>query len=402
MTPTASVVDWVRPEVDSQWDWALPLYQEFHRHPEVSFAEHWTTTRIAQEVRELGLEPVAIGETGLGVVLQNGEGPVVMGRADIDALPVTEDTGVDYASEIDGAMHACGHDNHIVGMLGTLKLLTSHKDRWRGTFVAVFQPAEEVGTGAKSMVDAGLTDKLPTPDVVLGQHILPGADGVVGTRVGPILSQADSVKVTLYGRGAHASSPHASKDPVVLAAAVIMRLQTLVSREVSPFETSVLTVASVHAGTGSNIIPDSAELQLNLRNYNSDVRDHVIAALERVVRAEVAASGIDREPTFEYFNQFPLTNNDPETTERTTAALQAFFGEKYQEAPQSPASEDFSDIANAYGAPYCYWFVFADVVKPGPTAINHSPTFAPVPHSSLPTMTMAMSVAALEWLESAG
>lgn len=398
-------------QVEGQLDWQRELYQHFHRHPELSLQEHQTAERIERELSELGLEPLRIGGTGVVAVLENGEGATVLARADIDALPVAEDTGLDYASENPGVMHACGHDVHITALLGAVRLLQQNREAWSGTYIALFQPAEENAAGAQAMVDDGLVTQVPRPDVALSQHVMATEAGTIGTTAGPVLSAGDSLKITVFGRGAHGSMPHNSVDPVVLAASIVLRLQTIVSREVQPGTFAVVTVGASNAGSKSNIIPDRAELLLNLRTYSTEVREQLIAAIERIVRGECQAAGSPQEPTFEYYDQFPLTDNDDDVTHRVTEAFTEAFGADrvYQTDPYT-ASEDFSRLPDAFGTPYTYWTVgsvdpetYRSAVEKGTVGqdipANHSPFFAPLMDPSLTTGTQAHLVAALAYLQ---
>ena len=314
--------------------WQEAFYKDVHAHPELSSQESNTAAEISRRLVGFGYDVQSIGGGVVGI-LTNGAGRTVLARADMDALPVKEKTGLPYASsntavDADGVrvpvMHACGHDAHVTCLLGAAELLAVRRQSWSGTFVALFQPAEETAAGAKAMVDAGLTTKIPTPDVAFGQHVLTHAAGVLGMQVGPVLAAGDSIKITVFGRGSHGSMPHLSVDPVVLAASIVLRLQSIVSRETEPGEFAVLTVGSSVAGTKSNIIPDRAVLLVNLRTYDPTVRQMVIDSIERIVRAECQASGSPEPPTFEYYDQFPLTYNDADVTAIVTGAFRAHFG----------------------------------------------------------------------------
>ena len=330
-------------------------------------------------------------------------------RADMDALPVTEATGLPYASAHDGVMHACGHDVHVTCLLGAAELFAQASDHWRGTMIAIFQPAEEVGDGARGMAEDGLADLVGPVDVALAQHVFPVPAGQVRTRSGPVLSAADSMRITVYGRGGHGSMPQATVDPVVLASMIVIRLQTIVSREVDPSQTVVLTVGSIQAGTKSNVIGDHAVLELNLRTFDESVRTAVLAAIRRVVIAECQASDSPREPEFELYANFPLTVNDDAVTARVAAAFSEYFGDRAQTMPAGSASEDFSDIPAALGAPYTYWGfggIDAEAFRAAVAAdrtrldipVNHSPRFGPVLQPTLDTGTEALVVAGLSWL----
>ncbi len=262
---------------------------------------------------------------------------------------------------------------------------------------------------ARGMVEDGLGKLIPAPQVALAQHVMPFPAGQVGTRPGPALSAADSMRITLYGRGAHGSMPQAAVDPVVLAAMVVVRLQTIISREVLPGETAVLTVGSIQAGTKSNVIPDRAVVQLNVRTYTEATRTAVLDGIRRIVRAECAASNCPKEPDFELFDRFPLTDNDGAATDRVAWAFADFFEHRAQPVGQQSASEDFSDIPRALGVPYTYWFIggidpdaYDRALRVGrlteDVPVNHSATFAPVIQPTLDTGTQALVVAALAWL----
>ncbi|MFD7689120.1 amidohydrolase [Streptomyces sp. NPDC059781] len=395
------------------------LYRDLHRHPELGLREHRTAKKAADALRECGYEVTeGIGGTGVIGVLTNGDGPVVMARADMDALPVRERTGLPYASTEtvtggDGdeqpVMHACGHDVHVACLIGCARLLAGRRDAWRGTFVALFQPSEEQGNGAEAMIDDGLTEKAPRPDVVLAQHVLPYPAGYVGIRAGSFLSAADSLRVTVHGRGAHGSMPQAAVDPVVAAAMIVVRLQTVVSRELAATTPAVVTVGSVHAGSGPNVIPDRAVIELNVRTYDDATRTHVLDAIERIVRAECEASRSPGPPEIERIASFPPTVNDEEPTRRVADAFAAHFGDDAHTVELQTASEDMSEIPRAFGAPFTYWAIggtdperYAEAVRNGTVAedipVNHSAGFAPVVQPTLDTGTAAMTVAALAWL----
>ncbi|CAM3906231.1 amidohydrolase [Corynebacterium frankenforstense] len=376
------------------------LYKWFHRHPETAFTEYETSRRIGEELSALGLSPVSVGTTGKVAVLANGEGPVVMMRADFDALPCAEESGKDYSADPQlGRMHACGHDLHTTALLGAVRALVENLDAWRGTFIALFQPAEEIGQGASEMVAAGLTEKVPHPDVVLGQHVfstLPG--GAVGARRGPALSTTTQLRVVIHGRGGHGSMPHTTIDPVVIAGAVIGRIQTIVSRELEPGTFGVVTVGSVHAGDAPNTVADSATLRLSTRAYDEDVDARLLASVERIVRAECAAAGAEREPEFTVEGRGPLTTNDVAVTDAVMGSFRSAFGEEGVHAPgRWTGSEDFSNIPRAFGAPYCFWALggFSDWEN---APSNHSPQFAPDLQPSLDRGTEAILAAAAPWL----
>jgi len=395
------------------------FYMDLHQHPELSHQEHRTAGRVAERLRTYGFTVQdGIGGTGLAGVLSNGSGPTVLLRAELDALPVREDTGASYASTATGTdaqghqvpvAHACGHDIHMSCMIGMAKLMADHQGQWNGTLITLFQPAEETGDGAQGMVDDGLLKRIPAPDVALAQHVLPGIAGTASTRAGLFMSAADSIRVTVHGRGGHGSMPQHTVDPVVLAAMIIVRLQTVVSREVAPGETAVLTVGSCQAGTRSNVIPDRAILELNLRSFSQPTRERMLAAIQRIIRAECQASGSPADPEFENLFGFPLTDNDPATTSRVARAFAAHFGDRAKEQPRQTVSEDFSKIPDAVGVPYTYWgigFTDAKTYQNAEQAgrlddlpTNHSPKFLPPMQPTLRTGTEALTAAALAWLD---
>ena len=394
------------------------FYQDLHQHPELSHAEHRTAERVAGRLQEYGFTvETGIGGTGVAGVLANGAGPTVLLRAELDGLPVREDTGAPYASTVTvtdagghqvPVAHACGHDMHMAAMLGMAKLMADNPGEWSGTLLPLFQPAEETGDGAQAMVDDGLLKRIPHPDVALAQHALPGMAGTVSTRSGPFMSAADSIRVTVYGRGGHGSMPQHAIDPVVLAAMIVVRLQAVVSREVAPGDTAVLTVGSLQAGTRSNVIPDHAVLELNMRSYSQQTRQHMLTAIQRIVRAESQASGSPRDPEFETTMSFPVTDNDAATTARVATAFAKQLGDDAMEIDRQTVSEDFSKIPDAAGVPYTYWAIgFTDpdtyraaekAGRLGDLTTNHSPKFLPPLQPTLRTGTEALTTAALAWL----
>ncbi|MFI1678513.1 amidohydrolase [Streptomyces sp. NPDC020607] len=389
------------------------LYRDLHAHPELSFAEHRTAAEVARHVESYGYEvTTGVGRTGVVAVLENGAGPTVLLRADFDGLPVTERTGLPYASVNEGVMHACGHDMHVTCLLGALKLLADARADWAGRIVGVFQPAEEVAKGAQAMVGDDFYARFGVPDVVLGQHVAPLPAGMIGAHPGPAFAATDSLRVRMFGKGAHGSRPEASIDPVVMAAATVLRLQTIVSREISGAETAVVTVGSLQAGTKDNIIPDEAELKINIRSYTPEVRTKVLAAVERIVKGEAATAGAEREPEITEIDSFPVLDNDADAVARTMAAVGAVIGEDrvFDPGPVT-GSEDVGYFATSADreVPLCYWlFGGAD---PAGVAVaqqagtferdipsNHSPFFAPVIEPTLTTGVTALTAGALAWL----
>jgi hippurate hydrolase len=400
--------------LDSELGWMRETYASLHRHPELSLEEHETSKIVEEKLTAFGYSVTRVGGTGVVGVLTNGEGPTVLARADMDALPVTEATGLSYASAVDGIMHACGHDLHVCTLLGAAKLMADGRGSWSGTYIALFQPAEEIGAGSRVMVDDGLVTKVPRPDVALAQHVMPIPAGTVATTEGPVLSAGDSLKITVHGKGSHGSMPHMSVDPVVLAASIVLRLQSIVSRETKPGDFAVVTVGALNAGAKSNIIPDRATLLLNIRTYDNQVRASVLAAIVRIVEGECSAAGSPREPDFEYYDQFPLTSNDAAVTERVRTAFTSRFGaDAVHTAERQTASEDFSRIPDAFGVPYTFWLLggadpdaYRAAAAKGTVAqdipANHSPFFAPVIDPTLSMGVQTHVVAALSYLSKEG
>ena len=399
------------------------LYRDLHAHPELSFQETRTAGIVADRLTALGYRVhTGIGGTGVVGVLANGSGPTVLLRADMDALPLAEKTGLPYASSaraVDrtGAevpvMHACGHDVHVTCLLGAAAHFAAHPDEVTGTLIVLFQPAEELGGGARAMVDDGLFDTVGRPDVVLGQHVAPMPAGVLALHAGLTLSASDSLNITLHGRGGHGSRPETTVDPVVMAAATVMRLQTVVSRETAGSETAVVTVGMISAGSNNNVIPDEAQLRLNVRSQDPNVRARTLAAIERIVRAEAQASGAPRTPDIEHADHFPALINDDDATARTRQVFADWLGEAavLDPGPQT-GSEDVGVLAESAGVPCCFWFLGGadptlftgvtsvqeamEVIRGIPS--NHSPHYAPVIEPTLSIGVEALIRAARNWL----
>ncbi|WP_346010664.1 amidohydrolase [Streptomyces sp. SID5910] len=391
------------------------VYRDLHSHPELAFEEHRTAAVVARELDRVGGWEVTqkVGGTGVVAVLRNGDGPVVWLRADMDALPVREETGLEYASVEAGLMHACGHDVHVAALLAACRQLAARCEAWQGTVVAVFQPAEEVGRGARAMLDDGVLDRFPRPGVVLGQHVGPLPAGVVITRPGTVMAAADSIDITLHGAGAHASAPHLATDPVVMAAAVVMRLQTLSARMAPLSPSPLLTVGALHSGTVPNVIPHLAELRCSLRTFDEQTREQALTDLRRIVCAEADAQGATRAPEVRTYDSFALTVNDAEATARVLAALD---GEgvltRVLPAPLS-ASEDFGRFGEAAGCP-SVMFHFggaapedfgAEAVAalergtlPPGTVMNHSPRYAPSDRHAVASGARHLLTVAGSWL----
>lgn len=405
-------VDALLPELEN-------IYKDIHQNPELSMQEVRTSKIAADYLVKYNFEvSTNVGVHGVVGLMKNGDGPVVMLRADMDALQVTETTGLAYASkkvgrdeegvEV-GISHVCGHDLHVTWLMGVARVFSENKTLWKGTLMVVFQPGEEVGRGAQSMIDDGMMDRFPKPDIILGQHVMVGEAGTVGYRSGAILSAGNSLRVKLFGRGAHGSSPQTSIDPVIMAAATTMRLQTIVSREIAPAENAVLTIGALQAGTKENIIPEDATLKLNIRTFNNEVKDHILSAVKRICCAECTASNAPKDPEFTELDSYPLTENDSAATARVAEAFHAQFGNKAYETMPASASEDFSIFGWSWNVPYVFWFVggtepkiYREAIKnnqlnsiPG----NHSPKFAPVIHPTLKTGLQAMITAAAVWRE---
>lgn len=382
-------------------------YKYFHQHPELSMKEDHTAQTIIDILSKAGIETKRVGKTGIVAEIKNGEGPVVAMRADIDALPIKENSGKDYTSTVStqdengktvGVSHACGHDFHISSLLGALKAFNKHKDAWRGTYIGVFQPGEETAQGAKDLVENGITSMIAKPDVYLGQHVLGAIPaGTVGIHSGAFLTTAASIRVHIFGKGSHGSMPELSVDPVVVASSIVLKLQTIVSRELAAKDYAIVTVGALNAGSKSNIIPDDAELLINTRTYSEDTQKFVYNAIERIVRGECELARCPKKPEFTYYDRYPLTNNDQNSSLRVRKAFDEYFGENSVDISRASASEDFSIVANAFNTPYAYWGLggFEDMKNaPG----NHNPAFAPDLQPTLNRGLESAVVAACAWL----
>ncbi len=399
------------------------VYRDVHANPELSMQEHRTSGIAADWLRQCGYEVTeGVGGTGLVGLLRNGDGATVLLRADMDALPIKEATGLAYASDKTGTdrfgqttaiAHSCGHDMHVAWLMGATRMLAENRGAWRGTVMAVFQPGEETAQGARAMIADGMVKRFPKPDVTLGQHVMPLPAGRIGWRTGTMLSAGDSWEVTLFGRGAHGSMPQKSIDPVVMSAAAVMRLQTVVSREVAMTDDAVVTVGTLRAGMSENVIPDQALLRLNVRTFKDQVRTRVLAAIKRIIEAEAAASGATKPPAFSVLSEYPVTRNDEAATHKVVAAFERRFGaDRLEQISPATASEDFGLFAAAWDAPAVFWVVggidqdtWNKAEKAGTIdaiPANHSPAFAPVIHPTLETGIETMLAAAGAWLAGEG
>lgn len=412
--PFKRTLDTIYPSLDA-------LYQDLHRHPELSLHEEKTAAKMAAQLRRLGLEVTErVGGHGVVGVLRNGAGPTVMVRTDMDALPIKELTGLPYAStvvvkadngETTSVMHACGHDIHMASWVGTAAVLAANKTGWHGTVVFVGQPAEEILQGARAMLKDGLLTRFPKPDFVLGIHdtnLIPA--GQVGIVSGPASAASNSVDITFYGKGGHGAAPHLGKDPILVAARAVVTLQSIVSREISPFEPAIITVGTFHAGTKRNVIPDEAKLELTVRSYKSEVQQHMLAAIARIARAESAAAGIEREPlvAVDPNESSDVVINDPALAARLRDALKVSLGEaNVVTIPPSPASEDFGDFGRTAKVPSIQLRV--GMVEPKAYAAarlagkstpgSHTANFAPDREPTIRTGVTVLAASVMELLK---
>ncbi|KAI3331447.1 amidohydrolase [Xylariaceae sp. AK1471] len=399
------------------------LYKHFHEHPELSNLEAETAKTIADQLSRLEAFDITtnIGGHGLVGVLKNGPGKTILLRADMDALPILEATGLPYSStvtmpDVEGimrpVMHACGHDMHMTCLLAAAERLLKLKHTWSGTLIVLFQPAEERGTGAKAMIDDGLYEKhkIPVPDFVLGQHVMAMRAGSVGSKMGTIMAGADSMKITLFGVGGHGSQPHRTIDPAVMAAHVVVRLQTVISREVNPGDTSVLTVGSLQAGQTENIIADSAEIGVDIRSVRPETREKLLASIRRIVKAECEASGSTVAPVFKMTRHLPNTVNNESMMKTLVKSFSEHFGDDFDaDIPTTTIAEDFSVLATSQGRPCAFWHwggieegLWNQKLKEGridDIPANHTATFAPVIQPTMRTGIDALCVAALVFLD---
>jgi len=375
---------------------AHSLYLDLHQNPELSSHETQTAAKLASRLRGLGYEVTEqVGGTGIVALLKNGAGPTIMLRTELDALPVEEKTGLPYASKVHvkddsgrevSVMHACGHDLHMASLLGTAAIMVRSRERWHGTLMLIGQPAEETISGAKKMLDDGLLKRFPKPDAGVALHVDNLAPaGKIGITSGYRYASADSLRITIYGKGGHGAAPQYTIDPVLIAARTVVSLQTIVSREVTPGDVAVVTVGYVNAGTKNNIIPDHAELGLTVRTYKLEVRKKVLMAIARITKAEAEAAGAQREPLIEHYESTDAVYNDPALARRLRSTLESALGkENVVTAEPLVVSEDYAYFIEE-GIPSFYFALggadpqkFAQAAATGePLPFNHSPLFAP-------------------------
>ncbi|GLH72880.1 N-acyl-L-amino acid amidohydrolase [Geothrix limicola] len=407
--PRSVPIQAIRAELERHFQSLESLYQDLHRHPELSGHEVKTAAKIADQMKQAGFVVTSgLGGTGVVGVLRNGPGPTLLLRTELDALPLQEKTGLPYASQEPGVMHACGHDLHMTCLTGAATLLNKMKDRWRGTLVLVAQPAEETVGGARAMIADGLFTRFPKPDFALALHDtgnLPS--GQVAWTEGYAFANVDSVDITIFGKGGHGARPNSTVDPIVIAARTVLALQTLVSREKDPMEPGVITVGSIHAGTKHNIIPDEAKLQLTVRSYAPAVRKQLLDGVVRIAKAEAVAARAPKEPAIAFSEGQDALYNDPTFIRRLAAALGKGLGaENVVTARPEMGAEDFGEIGKAAGIPSAMLRLGA--VEPGRYAAAqasgevlpspHSPLFAPDRERSIRTGVEALVLASLEVL----
>ena len=402
--PSASDVDRLYPGIEA-------LYIDIHSNPELAFQEKQTAAKLAARVKELGYEvKTGVGGTGVVALLKNGAGPVVMLRTELDALPVTEQTGLPFSSKIPGVMHACGHDLHMAAWAGTAQWMAAHRAEWHGTLMLIGQPAEEAGAGASAMLKDGLFVRFPKPDFAIALHdddTLPA--GVIGYHAGFFRAAADFPTVTIFGRGGHGAMPQNTVDPIVIAARTILDWQTIVSRENDPQSPVVITVGAIHGGTKNNIIPDQVQLLLSVRTFDPLVRKRVLAAIARIAKAEAEAAGAPREPLIEPtpgMTGDEAVYNDPDLTNRLAEALKKGMPPgNVVEMPAKMTSEDFSEYGRA-GAKAALLHIgavdpekLAESRRTGvPVPAPHSPQWAPVRETTLKAAVQAETLALLNLL----
>ncbi len=409
----ARIVTWVAANLDP----LLELYRHFHSHPELSLHERQTAARLAEELRSAGAAvEVGIGGHGVVALIRNGDGPTVMIRTDLDALPVTEQTELAYASKVRvtndagaevGVMHACGHDVHITNLIGVARCLAELRGQWSGTVMFIGQPAEERGAGAKAMLDDGLFERFPRPDFAIALHVDSSlAAGSVGYRAGYSLANVDSVDVKIRGKGGHGAYPHATIDPIVQAAQLVLALQTIVSREVKPIEPAVITVGSIHGGTKHNIIGNECDLQITVRSYSDAVRQQLLDGIKRKAKAVAMGAGAP-EPTVTISEGTPSMFNDPDLARRLDKVFRRVLGdEQVAQSEPSMGGEDFSQYGRA-GVPALMFRLgaveqrrldrYAELGATPPSL--HSPRFYPDIETALPTGIVAMTAAAIDLLQ---
>jgi hippurate hydrolase len=412
-----ATIDDIKAKLDAEYKSLDALYKHFHQHPELSLEEKETAARLAAELRAARLEVTEkVGGHGVVAVLRNGDGPTIMVRADMDALPIIENTGLPYASRVRakdkygrdvGVMHACGHDLNMTCLVGTARVLSALRDKWSGTLLLVGQPAEEIGAGAEMMLADGLFHRFPRPDFCLATHCdARYAHGQVNYRSGQMQANVDSVDISVLGKGGHGAAPHTTIDPVVLAARIVLDLQTIVAREVNPLEPAVVTVGSIHGGTKHNIIPSEVKLQLTVRTTTDDVRRQVLAAIARIAKGAALAAGAP-EPLVEIDrHSIPSLVNDEGLATRTMALFREVLGDDAVHVrPMSLGGEDFSRYIRA-GVPGFYYFlgsappesVAAARDGGAPLPQTHTDAYYPIPEPTIRTGVLTMSAAVLNLL----
>jgi len=418
--------DELRDAVTADMPALVELYQDLHANPELSFQEVETAKKLAARARALGFEVTeGVGKTGVVAVMKNGAGPTVMLRADMDGLPVVEQTGLPYASKRravpatgveTGVMHACGHDTHMTAWIGTAQLLAERRDQWSGTLVMILQPAEEIGEGAKAMLDDGLYTRFPKPDYVLAFHDAAQAPaGMIGYSKGFALANVDSVDIVVPGVGGHGAYPHTTKDPIVIAVSIVTRLQTLISRERDPLEPAVITVGSFQAGSKHNIVPDEARLQITVRSYKDETRQQLLDGIARIAKAEALAAGMpeDKLPRVTVQDPYtPATYNTPEFTDQVMAGLKTRFEGRVFEVPSVMGGEDFSQFYRADRENVESLIFWVGGVRAGEWEKSqkgeiqlpslHSPFWAPDAPVVIATATEALTAATLELMGGKG